>query len=173
MTDVSATTEYETLRRYASFMARFAAVPVAIVWLEGRTPALYTNNARARDRVASDGGRLESLCAALMRANKLVSVENARSSSDPIAEAVVPVGTALLSYPVKIDGTVVGCVAVVDDLSRGWFSDDVSAIMEIAEAVSTHVSLQAGIEQAQAAYAQLEQEHASLLKRIATSGARR
>lgn len=165
--------EYEALRRYAGFMARFTAVPVAIVWLEGRTPALFTTNARARDRVASDGGRLESLCASLMRAGKLVSVENARSSSDPIADAVAPLGTALLSYPVRLGGAVAGCVAVIDDLSRGWFSDDVASIMEIADAVSTHVSLRLRMDEAHAAFAQLEREHDALVKRIAKAGVSR
>lgn len=47
--------EYETLNRYTGLVARFAAAPVAFVWLEGRSSVRQTNNARtSAERTIAD-----------------------------------------------------------------------------------------------------------------------
>lgn len=127
----------DPLMRYAGLLARLSVTPLVVIWLKDREPVVYAGLHSARKRILDSGDTLDRLGASVVCQKRLVRIDDARKEDDrTVADLMDGLGAAMLAYPVMHAGRRAGCVMVIDDVARTWFSVDEHAVIEIAAEVS-------------------------------------
>lgn len=127
----------DPLMRYAGLLARLSATPLVVIWLKDNEPVVFAGLHSARKRVSNGVDTLDQLGEAVLAQRRLVRIDDVRKEADrTIADLLDGLGAAILAYPVMHQGRRAGCVMVIDDVARTWFSVDEHAVIEISAEVS-------------------------------------